>query len=328
MLNVRIGRFAGVVALAVGLGFVAVPSGAGAEEGLPPLVTTLQTVLDTVGDVLNTVTSSLFDNPRADITGASVEYAPGWIRMKVQLKNTVDPLKDPAWSDRSDAEWIFDTNGDGKPDYTVEFSSDKGELYGAVFDAAQPSDADSVCEADSASYSPTDGYTMVVDPACLKNPQQLGYAVAMYFDTNPKDDKAPLVTDRVPDQGFKDVAAPVQPQQAGAPAPAPAAPSPAPAPVAPKVPAGAPVAGKAPVAAPAAPRNPAAARAPGPVPSGAPGVTGPVPDPAHPDTLARTGAASPQHALVGLGIMLLGAGLLVMTRPVSRPGLAGRLPGH
>ena len=39
------------------------------------------------------------------------------------------------------------------PEYTVEFATDKGELYGAVFDVNKP-DEKSVCDADSASYSP------------------------------------------------------------------------------------------------------------------------------------------------------------------------------
>ena len=30
----------------------------------------------------------------------------------------------------------------------------------------------------------------------------------MFFDTDPKNDNAPMATDRVPDQGFKEVAAP------------------------------------------------------------------------------------------------------------------------
>ena len=69
--------------------------------------------------------------------------------MKVQVKNPTDPLKDPAWSDRSDAEWALDTNSDGKPEYTAEFATDKGELYGAVFDVTKP-DEKSLCDADSA----------------------------------------------------------------------------------------------------------------------------------------------------------------------------------
>jgi hypothetical protein len=54
--------------------------------------------------------------------------------------------------------------------------------------------------------------------------------------------------------------------------------------------------------------TPAAADAAAP---GAPSAPGPT-------NLARTGSASEEKALLGLGIMLLGAGLLVMTRP-TRP---------
>ena len=325
----RIRRVSGVVLLAMGLGLAMGPTGAGAADTAPPLVTSLETVTDGVGDVLNTVTSSLFDNNRADITQASVEWAPGWFRMKAQLRTPTDPLKDPAWSDANDLEWAFDTNGDGHEDYTVEFASNKGELYGAVFDASKPSDT-SICDADSASFSPQDGYTLVIDPKCIGDPKSLGWAATMYFDTDPKDAKGPVASDRVPDQGFKAESAPGQTAPAGAPAPT-AAPPVGPGPGAPV--AAAPKAGAAPgpkssahapgrtasgsvpsAAAAAAPG--AAGTTPSPAPAGAGGTAAGVQPAAGPAALARTGSASEKNALFGLGLMLLGAGLLVMTRPV------------
>jgi hypothetical protein len=299
----------GVGLLAIGFGLVVTPTGARAADPLPPLVTSLQTVADGAADVLNTDTAAGFDNPRADITQASLEYAPGWLRMKVQVKTPTDPLKDPAWSDRSDAEWAIDTNADGKPDYTAEFATDKGEVYGAVFDVNKPDDK-SLCDADSAGFTPEDGYTLVIDPKCIGNPKTLGYSVAIFFDTNPKDDKAPMATDRVPDQGFKEVAAPVQPGEAPATATAPAAAPPAGAP-APR--ADEPRSVPAPRTAASAPAAPAPARpgTPG-ATAGAPAQAAPAP-PAGP--LARTGSPTAQRGFVGLGILLLGAGLVVMTRP-------------
>ncbi|HZI38971.1 MAG TPA: hypothetical protein VFF24_11755 [Acidimicrobiia bacterium] len=312
--------------LAIGLGLVLGPTGARAAEPLPPLVTTLERVTDGAADVLVAAPidpnagqaepppPTKSDNPRADITEASLEYAPGWIRMKVQVKNPTDPLKDPAWSDRSDAEWALDTNKDGQPEFTVEFASDKGELYGAVFDVAKPDDK-SLCEADSAGFSPQDGYTLVIDPKCIGNPTSLGYSVAIFFDTNPKDEKAPMATDRVPDQGFKAVAAPGQPAEAAAPGPG--TPPASAAPVAPKGapsvtrgPAGTPTPGPAGQPAQAAPATPGASSAAPGDPSAAPGA------PAKP--LARTGSATETRALFGLGLMLFGAGLVVMTRPSKR----------
>ncbi len=328
-----------MVLLAVGLGLAAGPPGAGAADTAPPLVTTVQTVLDGVGDVLNTVTSSLFDTSRADITSASVEYAPGWIRMKMQLKTPTDPLRDKTWSDKNDAEWAFDTNGDGREDYTVEFATNKGELYGAVFDAAKPDDK-STCDADSASYSPQDGYTLVIDPKCIGNPKSLGYAVTMYFDTDPKGDKDPVATDRVPDQGFKAVVAPGEPAPSGSPEPSagPAAPgAPAqrgPGPIAPRAAASVPKAGAAPAPASgagASGRTAAGNRLPAPAAAGSAAGSGSAAGgaaasgaPTGPTNLARTGSASEKKALLGLGLMLLGAGLLVMTRPSCRAAvLAG-----
>ena len=312
--------------LAIGLGFAVGPHWALAADTAPPLVTTLQTVTDGVGDVLSPVTSG-FDAGRADITQASVEWAPGWIRMKAQTKTLTDPLKDQAWTDANDLEWAFDTNGDGKEDYTVEFATDKGELYGAVFDASKPNSNTSICDADSASFSPQDGYTLVIDPKCIGNPKAFGWAVTMFFDTNPKDAKGAVASDRVPDQGFKPVSAPGETAAAGATAPAAGAPSPpAPGPaVAPRVVGTAPgpksgaaasrtASGSVP-AAPAASAPGSAAAGPGAAPgSAAAGAT----TAADPSNLARTGSASEKSALFGLGLMLLGAGILVMTRPAQR----------
>ncbi len=319
--------------LAIGLGLVLAPTGARAAEPLPPLVTTLEKVTDGTADVFVAAPidpnagqaepppPTKSDNPRADITEASVEYAPGWIRMKVQVKNPTDPLKDPAWSDRSDAEWALDTNADGQPEFTAEFATDKGELYGAVFDVAKPDDK-SLCEADSAAFSPQDGYTLVIDPKCIGNPKALGYSVAIFFHTNPKDEKAPMATDRVPDQGFKAVGAPGQPAEAAAPAPG--APPASAAPVAPKGapsvtrgPAGAPTPGPAAASGRSAQATPGAPAAPG-----SSDATPAADAPATP--LARTGSASQTQALLGLGIMLVGAGVLVMTRPTRRSALVLR----
>jgi hypothetical protein len=329
------------VILAAGLGLAAGPTGAGAagSDSVPPLVTSLKAVTDPVGDAFDMVTNALGGSDRADITGASVEWAPGWIRMKVQVKNPTDPLKDPAWSDKSDAEWALDTNGDGKEDYTVEFATSNGELYGAVFDATKPDDK-SKCDADSASYSAQDGYTLVIDPACIGNPKSLGFAVAMFFDTNPKDDKNPMATDRVPDQGFVPIAAPGQPAPPTGPV-APAvsgAPGPA-SPAAPRAAAGSPAPRAAPhglsgAVAGGPGRTAAGAASPGVSPAGAPGAAAPsraaadsgttgVPGAAPvPANLARTGSASGKTGLFGLGLMLLGAGVVVMTRPARRAGIA------
>jgi hypothetical protein len=318
--------------MAIGLGLAAAPTGARAADSLPPLVTALETVTDGAADVLTAEPADPAggqaeppppvrgDNPRADITLASLEYAPGWIRMKVQVKQPTDPVKDPAWSDQSDAEWALDTNQDGRPDFSVEFATDSGETYGAVFDMSKPDDK-SLCDADSASFSPQDGYTLVIDPKCIGNPKSVGYSVAIFFATDAKNENAPMATDRVPDQGFKEVAAPGQPGEAPAPT---AGPPTAPAPVAPNA---APSVTRGPAAAPV----PGSAAAPSRADQAAPGTTPAAPaapsaasaTPGAPGTpLARTGSATETRALFGLGIMLVGAGLVLMTRPVRRSAAA------
>lgn len=327
----RVCRFAAVVVLAVGLGLLASPGGAGAADTIPPLVTTLEDVLDGVGDVVDSLTSSLLDDSGADVTHASVEYAPGWVRMRVQLTNPINPLRDPRWSDANFVEWSFDTNGDGEPDYSVEFSTENGELYGAIFDATKP-DNPSLCDADSASFSAEHGYTLVIDPKCIGNPKTIGYAVEIVLDTNPNDGNAPILSDRVPDQGLRTVAAPVQPGAVAAPAPAPVAPqmvppttAAPPSPVAPNStapkPASRPVPAAPKPAAPIRAAQPALASHPTPVPAPAVPAAGPQSLVVVTD-LPHTGTASQQSALFGLGITLIGAGMLVMTgqkRQMPRP---------
>ena len=319
--------------LVIGLGFTMGPHWAVAADTAPPLVTSLETVTDGVGDVLSPVATGGFDAGRADITQASVEWAPGWIRMKAQVKTATDPLKDQAWTDANDLEWAFDTNGDGKEDYTVEFATGKGELYGAVFDASKPDSNTSICDADSASYSPQDGYTLVIDPKCIGNPKSFGWAVTMFFDTNPKDAKGAVASDRVPDQGFKPESAPGETAAAGAPAPAAGAPAP-PAPgsaVAPRLgtapgPKSGAAAGRtasgsvpaAPAGSAGAPGSAATGSAATPGSAAAGGTVAAAASAANPSNLARTGSPSERNALLGLGLMLLGAGILVMTRPGHR----------
>ena len=160
-------------------------------------------------------------------------------------------------------------------------------------------------------FTPEDGYTLVIDPKCIGNPKTLGYSVAIFFDTNPKDENAPMATDRVPDQGFKEVAAPVQPGESPARTPASA---------------GAPT---APAMAPSEPSPPAPVRARRPAATPAPArrhghrvgvrLRPAIRRPRRPRLapLARTGSATTQRSLFGLGILLLGAGLVVMTRPTK-----------
>jgi hypothetical protein len=194
-------QLAAVIVNALGLGVVTAPQRAGAD--LPPLATTIQTITDSLHDVVNTLTSSLFGSDRADITAASLEYGPGWIRMRMQPRNPTDPVRDPNWESAGTyATWTLDTNGDAKADYSVQYGIQDGELYGnAVRPNAGP-DGDRACEADSATFAPRDGYTMVFDPECLGRPAAIANSVSMAYDTDVRNDSAPVAQDLVPAAGF------------------------------------------------------------------------------------------------------------------------------
>jgi len=286
--------------------------------------------------------------PRADITGASVEYAPGWIRLEMTVFNATDPVKDPHWaSDNTFAVWTLDTNADGKPDYLVEYGNVDGQLYGDVFRPGDGADDPSLCEADSVTHSGSAAggvFTMEVDPFCLGRPSAIAYTVGISYDAG-----GGLVgTDIVPDTGFAAAvtapAAPLSVESLAAPVDPTSSPVSVPVPVPGTVPATdgkqAPKAVSAPVpsAAPTPASKPAATsvarsapktgagglpRSPGSAPSANRTTTSvassasavPRPSATSAGELARTGAARlrPLSAL-GLGLVLMGAGLLVMIR--------------
>jgi hypothetical protein len=320
------------------VGPVGLMAPAGASDDAPK--STVQTIVDSVGGVLDLLSGSAVDDPRADILDARVEYSPNWIKFGVRVSRYTNPVKDPNWeSVDSSIDWTLETNGDGRPDWLVEFGINDGELYGSVFPFDAPADADSTCEATSVSYDPSGLYTLVLGPECIGRPASFAWRVDTSYDTNVRDANAPAVGDGVPERGFADrvylpATAPIQPLNAApdasttttqppatpstvlvpAPAvlPSPARPGAAPSPIR-AVPAPRPSTARPPVTRPA-PVAPAAS--PAPTPAVASGANGP--------GLARTGAASRELALFA-GLLLTVGGLLQFMAPRRQP-VRGRIP--
>lgn len=311
-----------------------VTSPAGASD--PPPKGPLETLSDTVGEVLNSLVGTPLDDARGDITQASVEYGTGWIKLDVQVRQFTSPVKDPNWeSDSTYALWSLDTNGDATTDYTVEYGISDGELYGSVYRPDAPADADQICDADSVTFGTSGLYAMVLNPECIGRPASFAWKVAMSYDTNTKDAKAPATDDVAPDKGFS---APVfAPASAPGPTAPPTAaalltPTPAPTPAATGAPATPKVAPR-PGAQPGSSVPPAVTKAPT-APQRATTTTpsGPTPAlaaqaairadaagaPAAPPSLARTGSNGRDLAILGAWLVTAGLLLQLLTERRTR----------
>jgi hypothetical protein len=323
----RLARRCRRAAVAAAAGFVLIGVGLCSRPASADAVpTNLGSVTDRLADVVDLHGRASLTLPRADITGASLEYAPSWIRAEVRTFNATDPVADPNWqSGDTFAVWSLDTTGDGKVDYLVEYGiTSAKELYGDVLrpDSA-PADPP-VCNADSVTY--TSGvaggvYTLRFDPACLGNPPAIAYTVGLSYDSGGGHGTGPVGTDIVPDSGF------------AAAVPAPVAPTPPPTGLAPQMLLTPPTT----VAVPSDPDvgDPApAARAPAPPAWAHPGTTRP--KATAPVAGRRAANSSPPAgavraavrelprtgpprlgalSAVGFGIVLIGVGLLVMAGP-------------
>ena len=101
------GRCALVGSLTVALLLPGTPAGAAAGQ-----------LSDPAGDPVDADTGDRVAEPRADITGASVEYQPGRITFRLQVSQPTDPMTDPGWpQEASTAAWGVDVDNDQQPDY-------------------------------------------------------------------------------------------------------------------------------------------------------------------------------------------------------------------
>ena len=279
------------------------------------------TITDPVGDVINRDTNANLTSPPTDIVSATVDSGAQGIVLSFKTQQMADPATDPNWaSPNTFVSWQVDDNGDGKVDDLIRYSADRttpGGIVGDLTHWSGPGIPAKHCDA-QASFDPTAGYTLIVNPACIASPTSIFYRVQLTYDTSPGAAKPPLAFDVAPDQGlagpvpiFVPTAPAAAPPTAAAPAPS-AAPAPAPgtpaAPPAPK-----PAAKPAPK--PAAPaKRPAAAAAPAPAkPAPAPAA----PAAGGPSALAATGTSSTRRLGALGGALLLLGGLGIMT-PADR----------
>ena len=182
------------------------PAATTPATGKPPAATPVRgtgTVTDPAGDTVVDGTQKPITEPPADIVAAGAAYGPGGLTFTLQTRQPDDPRTDPKWSsDATYVAWDVDTNGDGKPDFEVQYSYDGTAFSGTVIHPGDDDSVPEVCDATAAGYGSA-GYSVTIDPvACLGNPASFSFSATIRYDTNPKNDNAAVASDVAPDGGL------------------------------------------------------------------------------------------------------------------------------
>lgn len=155
---------------------------------------------DPAGDPVVDGTDRRKAENRVDIVRARVAYTPSLIVLNLETAQNTDPASDPQWRSPSTFQsWELDVDGDGKADFDVQYLFD-GETVAAGVSRVGDGETDSVCEAEARYWS--GGYAVGFDPACVGSPASFSYRAKMYFDTDPADADADVLTDTAPDGGL------------------------------------------------------------------------------------------------------------------------------
>ena len=149
------------------------------------------------------------DQPKADITSASIHYWHDAITVTVDVQQWTDPATDSEWNQFSNtaAGWGFDVDNDGIGDFAAVMQSDgHGGLVGVVGPENQalypPRDPHlGACNADAVAASP--GYRLSFPAACIGSPASVSFSAGFYYGTSHN-----AVSDQAPDQGFSGLVSP------------------------------------------------------------------------------------------------------------------------
>lgn len=195
------GRWSKTVRVAIAGGLAVCLVGAGVAGAAP---TALE---DGRGDVVDDSTAKPIDEPRADLIRSSLAYEGSAIILTAQVVQPTDPRIDRSWSGQSTSvEWRIDTTGDGIADYYVDMYAEAGKLTGDVLpppkEGQEEAEADSLCPVRSPSYSPEEGYSVVVDASCVGNPASVGWQANFFYDQDPRNDQGIVATDWSPNKGL------------------------------------------------------------------------------------------------------------------------------
>jgi Collagen triple helix repeat (20 copies) len=162
---------------------------------------------DRTGDTVVDGTGEVRAERAADLVQSHVVFSQKAVVFAVQTDQSADPRQNPHWASESTfISWELDTDGDAVPDYEVQYSLSEGSPIAGISRLGD-TDAASVCEAE-AGYL-TEGYAVGFDPACIGGPAAFSYRVTIFYDTDPANEDADVISDVAPDGGqFRPVARP------------------------------------------------------------------------------------------------------------------------
>jgi hypothetical protein len=139
-------------------------------------------------------------NPRADIVQSRATNTTKAIGLAVKVAQPADPTRDPTWNSTATfVLWEVDTNGDGNPDFEVEYFVEGGKLFAGV-SRGSGNARQAACEAE-AGYT-SESYLVGIDPACLGSPASLSYRATVYYAADPNNQNSASITDVSPDGGM------------------------------------------------------------------------------------------------------------------------------
>jgi hypothetical protein len=154
---------------------------------------------DPAGDTIEDGSRNARTDGRADILKSAATNKAKGIVLTAQVAQRTDPTKDPNWASPSTyMTWELDTNNDGAPDYEVQYFLEGGKLVAGVSRAGQSDD--SACQAEAGYMQ--ESYAVGIDPDCIGAPAAFSYRVTLYYDPDPKDENAEVITDVSPDGGM------------------------------------------------------------------------------------------------------------------------------
>ncbi len=173
------------------------PGGGTASTGSAGAISTTD---DRAGDTVVDGTSDRRAEKRADIIRSQATYRADAVVLTVQVAQPVDPRQDPKWaSAHTFLAWEIDTNGDATPDIEIQYFLDEGGPVAGVSRVGDP-DGASLCDAE-AGYT-ADGYTVAFESGCLGGASSFSYRASTYYDSDPQDENADVISDVTPDGGL------------------------------------------------------------------------------------------------------------------------------
>jgi ribosomal protein L24E len=181
---------------------IAVLAAYGAAGFQPAQADSSQVVSDPAGDANTRVdanggTTSVPNEPRADVVSAAAAYQPGAIVLSVRTAQPTNPATDPQWTNTDTAiSWFIDTTGDKQYDYHILWGADSGALYADIY--SKSNENTPICTGAGQGGTPSLGqdgsYVVTINPACFGNPAAFYWGGRMEYGNT-----GAQIMDRFPD---------------------------------------------------------------------------------------------------------------------------------